>query len=68
MKRGYVFVIQGALATAGAFLRAKLSILYSLLCILKVKVVLNYLIGRLASQNEAIDFPGDAGYGWNMDF
>ncbi len=65
MKREYVFAIQGALATAGAFLSAKLGILYPVLCIQMAMMVLDYLTGMLASKNEAIDHPGDASYGWS---
>ena len=65
MKREYVITVQGALAAAGAFLSAKLGILYPVLCILMGTMVLDYITGMLASKNEAIDHPGDAGYGWS---
>ena len=65
MKREYVIAVQGALAAAGAFLSAKLGILYPVLCILMGTMVLDYITGMLASKNEAIDHLGDAGYGWS---
>ena len=65
MKREYVIAVQGALAAAGAFLSAKLGILYPVLCILTGTMVLDYITGMLASKNEAIDHPGDARYGWS---
>lgn len=65
MKREYVMMAQGALAAAGAFLSAKLGILYPVLCILMGMMVLDYITGMLASKTEAIDHPGDTGYGWS---
>ena len=65
MKREYVITVQGALAAAGAFLSAKLGILYPVLCILMGTMVLDYITGMLASKTEAIDHPGDGGYGWS---
>ena len=65
MKRAYVRTVQGARAAAGAFLSAKLGILYPVLCILMGTMVLDYITGMLASKNEAIDHPGDASYGWS---
>ena len=63
MKREYVITVQGALAAAGAFLSAKLGFLYPVLCVLMGTMVLDYITGMLASKNEAIDHPGDTGYG-----
>ena len=40
----------GALAAAGAFLSAKLGILYPVLCILMGTMVLDYITGMLASK------------------
>ncbi len=65
MKREYVYAVQGVLAAAGAFLSSKLGILYPVLCILMGMMVLDYITGMLASKTEAIDHPGDAGYGWS---
>ena len=65
MKREYVYAVQGILAAAGAFLSSKLGILYPVLCILMGLMVLDYITGMLASKTEAIDHPGDAGYGWS---
>lgn len=65
MKREYVMMAQGALAAAGAFLSAKLGILYPVLCILMGMMALDYITGMLASKTEAIDHPGDNGYGWS---
>ena len=65
MKREYVYAVQGILAAAGTFLSSKLGILYPVLCILMGMMVLDYITGMLASKTEAIDHPGDAGYGWS---
>ena len=64
MKREYV-MIQGALAAAGALLSAKLGILFPVLLMLMGMMALDYITGMLASKTEAIDHPGDAGYGWS---
>lgn len=65
MKKEYVIAIQGALAAAGAFLSARLGILYPVLCILMGMMVLDYITGMLASKTEAIDHPGDTAFGWS---
>lgn len=65
MKKEYVFVVQGALATAGAFLSDRLGILFPVLCILMGMMILDYITGMLASKNEAIDHPEDSNYGWS---
>lgn len=65
MKKEYVIAIQGALAAAGAFLSARLGILYPVLCILMGMMVLDYITGMLASKTEAIDHPGDTTFGWS---
>lgn len=65
MKREYVIGIQGVLAAAGAFLSDKLGILYPVLCTLLVMMAVDYITGMLASKAEAIDHPGDTGYGWS---
>ena len=44
---------------------AKWGCLYPVLCVLMGMMVLDYIPGMLASKNEAIDHPGDAGYGWS---
>lgn len=65
MKREYVMVIQGALATVGAFLSNKLGILYPLMCLLFAEMFVDYVTGMLASKREAIDHPNDPNYGWS---
>lgn len=64
MKKEYV-IIQGALAAAGAFLSDKLGILFPVLCALAAMMIVDYTTGMLASKTEAIDHPGDSGYGWS---
>ena len=65
MKSEYVIMIHGALAAAGAFLSDRLGILFPVLCMLMGMMVLDYITGMLASKTEAIDHPGDRGYGWS---
>lgn len=65
MKRGYVIAVQGTVAAASAFLSDRLGILFPVLCILMGMMVLDYITGMLASKTEAIDHPGDRGYGWS---
>lgn len=65
MKREVVMSIQGALAAAGAYLSNKLGILYPLMCLLFAAMVVDYITGMLASKREAMDHPGDPGYGWS---
>lgn len=65
MKKEYILIMQGALATAGALLSDRLGILYPVLCLLMGMMVLDYITGMLASKAEAIDHPGDPAYGWS---
>lgn len=64
LKRESAMTIQAALTAAGAFLSAKLGILYPVLCILAGAMALDYATGMLAARAEALDHPGDAAYGW----
>lgn len=64
MKKEYVVAIQGVLAAAGAFLSDRLGILFPVLCMLMVMMVVDYITGMLASKSEALDHPGEPGYGW----
>jgi len=65
MKKEYAVLTQAALTTVGAFLSAKLGILFPVLCVFAGMMVVDYISGMLASKAEAIDHPGDTGYGWN---
>ncbi|MEG0689254.1 MAG: phage holin family protein [Hungatella sp.] len=65
MKKEYVYLIQGALAGAGAFLSNKLGILFPVFCLLVGMMVVDYITGMLASKTEALDHPGDSNYGWS---
>lgn len=65
MKRGTCIMIQGALSAAGAFLSAKLGILFPVLMILASMMVVDYISGMMASKVEAIEHPDDPNYGWS---
>lgn len=65
MKREAVLMIQAALAGVGAYLSAKLGVLYPVLCVLSIMMVVDYVTGMLASKVEAIDHPDDKAYGWS---
>ena len=58
-------MIQGALSAAGAFLSAKLGILFPVLMILASMMVVDYISGMMASKVEAIEHPYDPNYGWS---
>lgn len=58
-------MIQGALSAAGAFLSAKLGILFPVLMILASMMVVDYISGMMASKVEAIEHPDDPNYGWS---
>lgn len=63
MKREYM--IQGLLATVGAFLSAKLGALFPVLCIFAGMMVMDYLSGMAASKAEALEYPDNPDYGWS---
>jgi toxin secretion/phage lysis holin len=65
MKKEIAIMIQTTLAGVGAFLSAKLGILFPVLCILAVMMFIDYISGMLASQVESLDHPDDKNYGWN---
>lgn len=65
MKKEYVIAVQGALAAAGAFLSAKLGMLFPVLLVLMSMMILDYITGMLASKREALDHPDDSNYGWS---
>lgn len=58
-------MIQGALSAIGAFLSAKLGILFPVLVILAGMMVVDYISGMMASKVEAIEHPDDSNYGWS---
>lgn len=65
MKRGTCIMIQGALSALGAYLSAKLGVLFPVLLILAAMMVIDYISGMMASKVEAIEHPDDPDYGWN---
>lgn len=65
MKKEVAIMVQTTLAGAGAFLSAKLGILFPVLCILTAMMIVDYLTGMLASKAESLDHPDDKNYGWN---
>ncbi|MCI7322378.1 MAG: phage holin family protein [Lachnospiraceae bacterium] len=67
MKRGTCMTIQGALSAAGAFLSARLGILFPVLMILTGMMVIDFISGMMASKVEAIEHPNDPEYGWSSE-
>lgn len=65
MKRGTCMMIQGTLSAVGAFLSAKLGILFPVLLILAGMMVIDWFSGMIASMVEAIEHPDDKNYGWS---
>lgn len=65
MKRGTCIMIQATLSAAGAFLSAKLGILFPVLMILAGMMIIDYISGMMASKVEAIEHPDDPNYGWS---
>ena len=65
MKRGTCIMNQGALSAIGAFLSAKLGILFPALMILTGMMVIDYISGMMASKVEAIEHPNDPNCGWS---
>ena len=65
MKRGTCMMIQGTLSAVGAFLSAKLGILFPVLLILAGMMFVDYISGMMASKVEAIEHPDDKNYGWS---
>lgn len=65
MKKEVVITIQTALSVAGAYLSAKLGVLFPVLCILTVMMIVDYITGMLASKVESLDHPEDKTYGWS---
>lgn len=61
----YVLATQAVLTAAGAWISAKLGILGSVLIILLIMMVLDYITGMLAAKEEAIEHPDDPSYGWS---
>lgn len=61
----YAVAVQALVAAAGAWISAKLGILGPVLTILIIAMVMDYITGMLASKEEALEHPGDSGYGWS---
>ncbi|MGL5437112.1 MAG: phage holin family protein [Lachnospiraceae bacterium] len=64
MKRESALLLQGIMAAFGAYLSAKLGVLFPVLCVLAGAMILDYITGMLASSVEALEHPGDTAYGW----
>lgn len=60
-------MIQGALSAIGAFLSAKLGILFPVLMILTGMMIVDFISGMMASKVEAIEHPNDPNYGWSSE-
>ena len=57
--------IQMFAAGAVAYLSEKMGISFYLLSVLLILMVIDYFTGMTASAVEALDHPGDTGYGWS---
>lgn len=60
-----IFAVQTFLTAIGAWISAKLGILYPVLAILLAMMVLDFITGMLASKQEALDHPSDPSKGWS---
>ncbi len=58
-------LLQAAASGVIAWLSAKLGILFPVMCLLLSAMVVDYITGMLASKKEALEHPGDTGYGWS---
>lgn len=65
MKKEHIYTVQAALSTAGAWISAKLGILFPVMILFVALMVADQLSGMLASKREALDHPGDPNYGWS---
>ena len=61
----YVVATQAFLTAIGAWISAKLGILWPVLVILMIAMVMDYITGMLASKEEALEHPDDPKYGWS---
>lgn len=61
----YATIFRITLTAAGAWVSAKLGILYPVLIILMMMMVLDYITGMLAAKAEALEHPDESGYGWS---
>ena len=61
----YVEIIQVFLSGILAYISAKLGILSTVLMLLGIMMVVDYVTGMVASKKEALDHPGDSAYGWS---
>lgn len=64
MKETY-YLIAGLVTAAIAYVSDKLGILISLIGLLVLMMVIDYITGMLAAKKEAVDHPGDPKYGWS---
>ena len=64
MEKNYYF-IQALITGVGAWISARLGILFPLLVVLAVCMVIDYMTGYAASAYEAIESPDNPNFGWN---
>ncbi len=57
--------IKAAVAAIGAFLSARLGILYPVLMLLTGLMVIDFISGMAASKKEALEYPDDKAKGWS---
>lgn len=65
MKKETIYVVQGLLSAAGAYISGKLGILFPVLVAVCFMMTVDQLSGMMASKKEALDHPGDSNYGWS---
>lgn len=64
MEKNY-YIIQALITGVGAWISARLGILFPLLVVLAICMIIDYATGYAASAYEAIMEPGNPEYGWN---
>lgn len=65
MKKETLLAVQGAVSAAGAYITAKLGILFPVLVTVIALMITDQLSGMIASKKEALDHPNDSNYGWS---
>lgn len=65
MSRLKVLLTQLGLTGIGAWISAKLGIMFPLIIALAVLMVIDYIAGVWASKVEAVQHPNDPAYGWS---
>lgn len=59
------YLIAGVISSAIAYVTGKLGALIPLMGLLVLMMIFDYISGMLAAKKEAVDHPGDPGYGWS---